>query len=179
MKTLIEMSLNHYHRLLATCRCLASAKLLPFGLARLMRGDIHQFSSLDELPPDAPDRAFMESRGAKSAVALPLIIDGKVIGTLGFSANVERAWDVTLIGRLRLVADVLANALARTRLDASLRHTTADRLRFETLIGDLAGSLHWPIPAAGAARRRRRRTSDPSRSARPANRRTVGGWMAA
>ncbi len=120
---------------------LDAANLMPFGLSRLMRGETHQFSSLDELPPDSPDREFLRSRGARSAVALPLIIDGKVIGTLGFSANVERTWDPTLLARLRLVADVLANALARTRLHAHLQQTMAERVRFETLIGDLAAQF--------------------------------------
>ena len=115
-----------------------AAHVMPFGLAKLMRGELHQFASLDELPADAPDRQFLESRNVKSAVAAPLIVDGTVIGTLGFSSTVSRDWDERVTGRLRLVADVLANALARTRLDARLRRTTADRLQFETLVGDIA-----------------------------------------
>ena len=117
---------------------LDAEKFVPFGIGKLMRGETHCFSSLNELPPDSPDRAYLEQRGVKSALNLPLVIDGKVIGTLGFSSLRERVWDDTVSTRLRVVADVLANALARVRLDVHLRQATADRLRFETLIGDLA-----------------------------------------
>jgi transcriptional regulator with GAF, ATPase, and Fis domain len=120
---------------------LDSVKVMPFGHGKLMRGEIHQFSSLNELPADSPDRDFLSGRGTLSAVALPLIVDGSVIGTVGFGSAVERPWDDTVVGRLRAVADVLASALARTRLDARLRHTTADRLQFETLIADLAAQF--------------------------------------
>ena len=117
---------------------LDAEKFVPFGLGKLMRGETHSFSSLDELPPDSPDRAYLEERGVKSAVNLPLVIDGKVIGTLGFSSLRERVWDDTVSARLRVVADVMANALARVRLDEHLRLAAADRLRFESLIGELA-----------------------------------------
>src|SRR5262245_55699397 len=117
---------------------LDAEKFVPFGIGKLMRGETHCFSSLDELPPDSPDRAYLEQRGVKAALNLPLVIDGKVIGTLGFSSLCERAWDDTVSTRLRVVADVLANALARVRLDAHLRLAAADRVRFETLVGDLA-----------------------------------------
>jgi formate hydrogenlyase transcriptional activator len=120
---------------------LDSEKVMPVGLGKLLRGETHQFSSLDELPVDSPDREFLSGRGTLAAVALPLIVDGTVIGTVGFSSAVERPWDDTVVSRLRAVADVVANALARTRLDATLRHATADRLQFETLIADLAAQF--------------------------------------
>ena len=64
---------------------LDAEQVMPFGLARLMRGDVYSFSSLDELPEDAPDREFLTQRGTKSAVAVPLVVAGQVIGSLGFS----------------------------------------------------------------------------------------------
>jgi formate hydrogenlyase transcriptional activator len=116
-----------------------AGQVMPFGLARLMRGDVHSFSSLDELPEDAPDRQFLAQRGTKSAVAVPLVAAGQVIGSLGFSTiRDERQWDAAVVRRIRLVADVFAGALARKRLDASLRKAIDDRVAFETLIADLA-----------------------------------------
>jgi formate hydrogenlyase transcriptional activator len=117
-------------------------QVMPFGLARLMRGDVHSFSSLDELPEDAPDREFLAQRGTKSAVAVPLVMAGQVIGSLGFSTiRGERQWDADVVRRIRLVADVFAGALARKRLDASLRRAIDDRVAFETLIADLASQF--------------------------------------
>jgi formate hydrogenlyase transcriptional activator len=119
-----------------------SGKLMPFVLSRLMNGDVHCFSSLDELPVDAPDRAFLAQRNVKSAVVVPLVVAGQVIGSLGFSATeAEHQWDDDLVRRLRLVADVFASTFARKRLDAHLRSTIDDRMRFETLIADLASTF--------------------------------------
>src|SRR5438552_1222544 len=42
--------------------------VMPFGLARLMAGDVHCFSSINELPPDVPDRAYLAKMDVKSAI---------------------------------------------------------------------------------------------------------------
>lgn len=119
-----------------------AAVVMPFGLARMLRGEVHCFSGLDELPEDAPDREFLTRRGTKSGLAVPLIAAGQVIGSLGFSTTREpRSWDVDVVRRIRLVADVFASAIERKRLDASLRKAIDERVAFETLIADLASEF--------------------------------------
>ena len=72
----------------------------------------------------------------------PWLSAGQVIGSLGFSTiRGERQWDADVVRRIRLVADVFAGALARKRLDASLRKAIDDRVAFETLIADLASQF--------------------------------------
>ncbi len=113
-------------------------RVMPFGLAVLLRQEVHAISSLAELPFDSPDREFLAQRHTKSAIAVPLVAAGRVIGTLGFATSrEERHWDADLVRRLRLVTDVFASALARKRADAELRKAVGDRLEFETLIADL------------------------------------------
>jgi transcriptional regulator with GAF, ATPase, and Fis domain len=116
--------------------------LMPYGLAKLMRGEVHAISSLDDLPPGAPDRAFLAERGVTSALAIPLAAGGRMLGTLGFSATgAERVWDDSIVRRLRLAGDVFASALARKRADEELRRANDDRIGFEALIADIASQF--------------------------------------
>ena len=120
---------------------LDAALLMPYGLSKLLRGEMHAFSSVSELPPDAADRQYFALTGTKAAIVLPLMVEGRVIGSLGFGSFVERQWDATLTARLRSVADVLSVALSRARLDADLRKSVEERVTFETLIADIASSF--------------------------------------
>ncbi len=117
----------------------AVATLYPYGLQRLLAGETHVFASVDELPPDAPDRDYLRRAGVKSSIAVPLVSAGRVIGGLGFSATrEERHWPADVIDRLRLVAHVFASALAHRRAEAELRQAAEDQMAFETLIADLS-----------------------------------------
>src|SRR5439155_9901718 len=116
--------------------------VMPFGLARLLAGDVHCFSSINELPPDAPDRAYLVKRDVKSAITIPLVVAGRVIGSVGFATrHRERQWHGDVVGRLRLIAGVFASALARKSADADFRSAVNERLEFETLIADLASQF--------------------------------------
>lgn len=121
---------------------LDASVVMPFALARLLSGEVFCFSNLDELPEDAADREYLARRGTKSGLAVPLLAAGQVIGSLGFSTMREsRSWDVDVVRRIRLVADVFASAIERKRLDASLRTAIDERVAFETLIADLASEF--------------------------------------
>jgi transcriptional regulator with GAF, ATPase, and Fis domain len=117
------------------------AERYPFVLSRIRKGEITCFSSVSELPPDAPDRDALEHSGTKSATIIPLIVAGRVIGSLGFTCTRERSWDPAIVNRLRLVAAVLSSALARKRADAELRSAVHSRIAFESLIADLSSQF--------------------------------------
>ncbi len=110
----------------------------PWIRSRIRQGEVVTVSSLDDLPPDATDRGSMRAIGIKSNVALPLTVDGQVVGALTFGVlREERSWPAEIVNRLRLVAQVFASALARKRGDLALRSALAeverlrDRLRDE------------------------------------------------
>jgi formate hydrogenlyase transcriptional activator len=103
---------------------LASAgKLYPWGSQQLLAGRTVQFSSVEELPAEAVvDKETIRRLGPKSNVTLPLVAGGKVLGALAFGAmKEERRWPEPLVGRLRLIAEIFANALSRQAADAALR----------------------------------------------------------
>jgi transcriptional regulator with GAF, ATPase, and Fis domain len=103
---------------------LASAiKLYPWAAQQILAGRSVQFSSLEQLPAEAVvDKETMRRLGPKSNVTLPLVAGGKVLGALSFSAlSAEHRWPEALVGRLRLITEIFANALSRKGADAMLR----------------------------------------------------------
>jgi formate hydrogenlyase transcriptional activator len=100
-----------------------AGKLYPWGARQLLAGRTVQFSSLEELPAEAGvDKETIRRLGPKSNVTFPLVAGGKFLGALAFGAmKEERRWPDALIGRLRLIAEIFANALSRKAADAALR----------------------------------------------------------
>ncbi len=91
--------------------------LVPWGLAKALRGETIVFSSVDELPEEAAqDKATFRKIGPKANVTFPLRAGGgAVFGALGFGKITEdRPWPENQIQRLRLFAQILANALLRS-----------------------------------------------------------------
>ncbi len=91
---------------------------LPWTVSRLQRGEVVRFSRLDGLPegPAAVDQRTLRAMGIKSQVAVPLIVEGIVVGALAFSTlRVERAWRDEFVQRLRLLGEAFANTLSRRR----------------------------------------------------------------
>ena len=86
---------------------------------------------LDDLPPEAArDRAAWERLGLRSGAAVPMVVNGAMVGVLGFgSVQREQRWSPELTARLRLVAEVVGSALARRQGEVALRAALADNER--------------------------------------------------
>jgi GAF domain-containing protein len=96
----------------------------PWSVERVFRArEPVAFAWLDELPPAAaPDREAFERLGIMAGVALPMIIDERVIGTLVFGVlRAPRRWPSELVNCLGLVSELVASTLARHRADQELR----------------------------------------------------------
>ncbi len=92
----------------------------PWALEKARAGEVICFSSLDEVP-DAIDRASYRAMGTRSALTIPLSVSGNVIGAVGFNmVTSERAWEPDTVHRLRVVAAVFGNVLARRQGDEVL-----------------------------------------------------------
>ena len=102
-------------------------ELFPWAVNQVLKGEMICFSSLNEIPPDGPDRENMARIGTKSNVTVPLIVSGRVIGALAFGAmREERQWPPEVINRLSVVGQLFANALARKRTETELRRVLAE-----------------------------------------------------
>jgi formate hydrogenlyase transcriptional activator len=105
---------------------------LPRALQQVLRGEAVVFSRVEDLPEEAGrDGATLRRAGPRSNVSFPLAAGGLgVFGALTFGqVAAEGAWPGELVQRLRLVAQVFANALLRKRTDQKLRQALAENRR--------------------------------------------------
>ncbi len=124
-------------------------------------------ANFDALPAEAGrDRAAFESTGFKSGVAIPLAVGDRVVGALVLASTRERDWNVALVARVQLLAEVFTNALSRKQAEDALRaieHMRAELAHVSRvatmgeLTVSLAHQLNQPLTAimsnAQAARR--------------------------
>ena len=129
---------------------------IPWTVAQLRRGATVRFTQVGELPEveAAVDRQTYRRLGVKSQVAIPLTVEGIVIGALAFSAvAVERTWRDEFVQRLQLLGEVFANTLSRRRAEMEgqrLRQDLAHIGRVSTvgeLTASLAHELNQPLTA--------------------------------
>jgi GAF domain-containing protein len=119
-----------------------AGSVYPYGLGKVLNGEVHAFASIDELPAGIPDRDYLARVGVKSAVAVPLVATGRVFGAFSFSVTRHlRHWDPGILARVGLIGDLFANAMLRKRADEALRQAQDERLRFENLVADLASQF--------------------------------------
>jgi PAS domain S-box-containing protein len=108
----------------------------------MLEGRIVPISSLEEMPAEAAlDRENLRRLGVKSNLCLPLRVGGEPsFGILGLNTTrAECDWPEALMKRLRLVAQIFANALARKRADQALRESEElNRATFEQAAVGLA-----------------------------------------
>lgn len=97
---------------------------LPWYARTIHEGKVFRASRLpDDLPAEAAlERVYCIRVGLKSHVMIPLKVMGSVVGAIGFGSFREyRDWPDDLIQRLRLVGEILTNALARKQSDEALQ----------------------------------------------------------
>ena len=97
----------------------SAAKSLPWISSLIAHGEVVCVASIDDLPEEAvEEREFARLFGLRSNVTFPLKVGGQLIGAVSFGTmHRERAWPVSLIGRLRLFVEMIGSALARTRAE--------------------------------------------------------------
>ncbi len=96
---------------------------------KLLAGEMVILQSLpDDLPPEAvAEAAYVRSTGLRAQVSIPLRVGGRIFGMIAFGAFREtRRWPVDLIARIRLIGEIIAQALARKRSDEKLISAMAE-----------------------------------------------------
>ena len=100
-----------------------SANDYPWTWSQLLSGTPVAISSPDDYPPEAePERIFAIAHGVKSLVCVFLNVDGVTVGVLGFeTVNQRRSWTETIVNQLKLLDQVITNAVVRKCADTALR----------------------------------------------------------
>ena len=106
-------------------------KLIPWSLGRVLANEVVCFSDLGEIPNEV-DRRGYRAADTKSAVVVPLCIDGSVAGAVEFdTVGRARTWGPEVLHRLKVIAAVFDQVLARQRRDDLLQRAVneAERLK--------------------------------------------------
>ena len=94
----------------------------PWSLQLLQKSQSVIVSSPRVLPPEAGvDLQSMERFGYQAMLVLPIVSGQRALGALAFGAAEQRPWPDEMVTQLRLVVEVLANALARKQTEDALR----------------------------------------------------------
>ena len=93
-------------------------------LAKFARGESYAFSNRSEIPPEAGDvRATVERLQLRAYASAPIAISDNVIGAFMIGCiRQSRPWPDEILRRLRLIATIFGNALARKRATHELVH---------------------------------------------------------
>jgi PAS domain S-box-containing protein len=86
-------------------------------------------TSLSEIPKEAGViKEEMESKGVKSFIQVPIAYGGKAFGFIGLeSLRADKKWSVDIVVLLRMVGDILANALERKRVEEQLNASLKEK----------------------------------------------------
>lgn len=111
-----------------------SLEVYPWLLGKLRKFENIIVSRLSELPPEAgPEKKRWKE--VKSVLAIPLVIEKKLIGLFGFtSVKVEKIWKEEDIKLLKMLGEVFINLLERRKNEEKLRY----RLEIENLMATIS-----------------------------------------
>jgi PAS domain S-box-containing protein len=94
---------------------------------QLLSGRIVVIRSHEDIPRQETAAAEYYRRvGIRSQLLVPLFVGGSIVATIGFGAfRSTRKWPEELIARVRVIGEVMAQALVRKRSEAALRASEA------------------------------------------------------
>jgi two-component sensor histidine kinase len=100
-----------------------------YSMQWLMKGEVFHVPDVDQLPPDAErERKEFESEGIKTLVNVPIMVRQKMIGFLGFDAvHARKLWSEDDIRLLKLIGEIIANALDRKVAEEHLQGSLRDK----------------------------------------------------
>jgi len=116
----------------------------PWFTEKLRSSENHiHFPSIDALPKDAArDKESLKKMGIKSGLIIPYSVEGPFFGAIAFGSHKQKiSWSDTQIQRIRLLGEVIFNALRRKEADFELLKRHEERLKFEQLLMELSSSF--------------------------------------
>ena len=128
----------------------ARTSTYPTLTARLLGGrdvyvpDVRMASDLS-----GKERAGLGAAGVRSLLVVPMTVSGFTVGFMGFdSIRDSKEWSADTISLLRIVADIVATAQARTRAEAELQKLSRaiEQSPVAVIITDADGAIEYVNP---------------------------------
>jgi signal transduction histidine kinase len=118
---------------------------LGWYLGQIRAGKLMRVHSIDDLPPEAIEQIeYRRLSGIRSSVGIPLRVGGHIVGLINFSAfRSTREWPDDLTARLKIIGEVMAQALMRRRSEAALQvaQSTLARITRMTTMHEVTASI--------------------------------------
>jgi len=101
------------------------SKAFSWWVERLARREVIHIPRVAELPPEAgPEKEVLEAQDIRSCVVVPMFHNESLMGFVGFDVvRTEKTWSEPDIALLRMVGEILSNALHHKRTDELLRRS--------------------------------------------------------
>jgi formate hydrogenlyase transcriptional activator len=127
---------------------------IPYVMSKLRAGEVTWFTTVDDLP-DPVDRETFRQLGPHSGAVVPVAVheeEGTLVG-LAFSSRTRgREWVPAIIERLRLVAGIISQALARQASQAALQKTLDELHQLRDRVSGRSVEPRREVKLAGASR---------------------------
>jgi diguanylate cyclase (GGDEF)-like protein len=103
---------------------------------QMEKGNPIIISSVEKMPDSAKnEKLVFQQQGIHSMAATPMLVDGQLIGFLGFDVvGEERDWEENTITLMEIVANILANTLDRQRSETALRLSQQHQYKLNEII---------------------------------------------
>jgi len=102
-----------------------NAELTPWMLEQFQEGKIIAYEDVQQLPPEAWQcKAVFESDGTLSILLIPIIVNKKVLGFIGYDSVLQRKkWQEDDITALNICTEILTSALIRSEAEKAIKHS--------------------------------------------------------
>jgi PAS domain S-box-containing protein len=129
----------------------SASEQFPWHLTQIRAGELVRFTTVDDVP-NAADRDNLRRLGTKAGVTIPITRGGRTWGAVSFAAAREsRTWQPDVLNRLRVVALLFANVLARKQSDEALRRAVAETVTLRDRLRDENAYLRHELKALTGA----------------------------
>ena len=111
-----------------------SAAAFPWWIDRMQRGEAIALRTLDDLPPAAVnERRMLERQGLRGAAFVPMLLEKRLIGSVGGSVlDRPMEWSEEILALMRIAGEILVSAVERRRAYSALKQSERrHRLLFE------------------------------------------------
>jgi formate hydrogenlyase transcriptional activator len=106
---------------------------LPWSISKLKKKDLVFVEKVGDLPPEANiDQQALMKYGIRSALMIPMIAGGDVIGAIAMSTiQKEMVWPRQLLDRIKVIGNIFASALTRKRAEQALHKVLSEVSRLK------------------------------------------------